>query len=290
MASPSQTRRTLQINLQRLSTFTQWVEAEHHTTQSATLYADLGKLTIRDGQQIAEQINQIFDEHGFNISIGLASNKFVAYVAARVGHRGSISVCAERRGSCLSHIPFGHLLTIRYRNCRRLNLLGLHQIGQIAAIPRPALIEQFGKLGGRLHHLAGGEDTRKVAKYTAPVTKRAERQFDSPVENRLIIESVLAGMSAEIMRQLINQQMTCRDVLLILHLENHSEQEAGMIGREPISSSNALYRSVRATHGTFEYKLWQLLKRNCVLASLHLLYHGNFRSLINPKLRNCTRR
>jgi len=70
-------------------------------------------------------------------------------------------------------------------------------MGQIAAISRSALIEQFGKLGGRLHHLSSGEDTRKIDKYEPPVTQMASRQFDSPVEDRLILESVLAAMSAE---------------------------------------------------------------------------------------------
>jgi len=111
MASPGQTRRAVQINLTRISAYTQWVEAEHHAAQTATLFADLGRLTIKDGQQIAEQITQMLGEHGFKASIGLASNKFVAHVAADSGHCGSVSIvrkgdeAAYLASRSVAHLP-----------------------------------------------------------------------------------------------------------------------------------------------------------------------------------------
>ena len=249
LASPGQTRRELENVLESLSDYSQWVEAERPAAQTAVIYADIGKLTVKDGQQIAEQIIHRLSERGFKVSVGLASNKFVASVAASAGHRGSVSVV--RKGDEAGYLAARSVayLPLDAETARRLDLLGLRRMGQIAALPRPALIEQFGKLGGRMHHLSWGEDTRKVDKYIPAVTQTAARQFDSPVEDRLILESVLAAMSAELMRHLVDQQLTCRDVLLTLHLENHSEQEAGAVAREPISGSNGLYRSVQRLMG-----------------------------------------
>ncbi|MEO6758840.1 MAG: hypothetical protein ABIO24_05255 [Saprospiraceae bacterium] len=242
LASPGHTRRALEAVLERLSQYSQWVEAERHSAQSAVIYADIGRMTPSDGQQIGQQMIGLLKEQGFKASIGLAANKFTAAVAA--AHTDAVSLV--RKGEERAYLaPFSvSHLPLDAETARRLDLLGLRRMGQLATLPRPALIEQFGKLGGRLHHLSCGEDSRKVARYAPPVTHTASRQFETAIEDRLILESVLAALSAELMRGLSEQQLTCRDVLLTLHLEDHSEQEAGAVSREPISSSHGLYRAV----------------------------------------------
>jgi len=245
LASPGQTRRAVEGVLETLSEYSQWVEAERHAAQSATVYTDIGKLTPYDGQQIARQIIQRLAEKGFQASIGLASNKFVASVVAKRMQTGSTQLVRKgEEAAYLVGCPVTYL-PLDAETARRLDLLGLRQMGQLAGLPRAALIEQFGTLGKRIHLLSCGEDTRRVAKYIPPITQTATCQFDAAVEDRFVVESVFASLSAELMLQLADQQMACREVLLTLHLDDHTELEASGVSREPLSTSSSLYRFVQ---------------------------------------------
>ena len=245
MASPSHTRRGLENLLQILSDYSQWIEAKRHAAQTAILYVDIGKLMPKEGQGIAQQIIERLLAEGFKASIGLASGKFTAYVAATVAAPGEVKLVKKGDEAVyLAHFSTAYL-PLDTETARRFELLGLRRIGQVVVLPRPALIEQFGRAGGQLHQLASGEDTRRVAKYIAPLNKVVSRQFDPPLSDRLILESVLALLAGEVSAQLLRDGFACQSLLLTLHLDNHSEQEVESLVREPISSSGHLYRTVQ---------------------------------------------
>jgi nucleotidyltransferase/DNA polymerase involved in DNA repair len=61
----------------------------------------------------------------------------------------------------------------------RLHRLGVRTLGALAALPRPALVRQFGPQAGPLHDLARGVDPRPVQS-DGPPRARA-RAFDDPL-------------------------------------------------------------------------------------------------------------
>lgn len=62
------------------------------------------------------------------------------------------------------------------KTARRLKLYSLRTLGQLAALPRAALIEQLGKPGGITHRLASGEDNRRIAKYQSEADQSRFKQ------------------------------------------------------------------------------------------------------------------
>lgn len=244
MASPGQTRRALDKLLLMLSDFSQWVEAKRGA-QTAVIYVDIGRLLPQDGVNIGRQMIERLLTEGLNASVGLASGKFTAAVAAATTKIGDVTLVKKGVEAAFLAPLSSAFLPLDKETARRFELLGLRRIGQVEMLPRAALMEQFGKLGAQVHRLASGEDQRQVAKYVAPVHKLVSRQFEPPLSDRLILESVLASLVSEISQQLLSEGIACSDVILSLHLDNHSEQEVEKHLREPLSSSAPLYRMVQ---------------------------------------------
>lgn len=244
MASPGQTRRILDALLGLLSAFSQWIEAKRGA-QTAVIYADIGRLLPQEGVNMGRQMIEMLLAEGLKAAVGLASGKFTAVVAAATTKTNEVTLVKKGMEAAFLAPLSSAFLPLDKGTARRFELLGLRRIGQVEMLPRVALLEQFGKLGAQVHRLASGEDQRRVANYVAPVHKLVSRQFEPPLSDRLILESVLASLVSEISQQLLSEGMACSDVILSLHLDNHSEQETEKLLREPLSSSGPLYRMVQ---------------------------------------------
>src|SRR5690606_26076798 len=79
--------------------------------------------------------------------MGMAANKFVAYVAARRAEPGAPRrVSPEEAPSFLAFQPLEWVPATPEMH-RRWRLLGLNMMGQLARLPRGAVEAQFGKAG-----------------------------------------------------------------------------------------------------------------------------------------------
>lgn len=243
--APSQTRRALDHLLETLSAYSQWLEVKRSATQTAIIYIDLGTLRPKDGEGIAQQIIESLQQQGFRASIGLATGKFTAYVAAAVTPLDGIKLVHKGEEAVFLAPLSTAYLPLSAETSRRFELFGLRRVWQVLRIPRDKMIAQFGKAGGQIQHLALGEDNRRVEKYIAPLYKTVFRQFEPPLADRLILESTLAAMVSDISDQLLCEGMAGNKVLLTLHLDNHTEHEVERLLHEPVSSKGHLYRMVQ---------------------------------------------
>jgi DNA polymerase IV len=242
LAEPSRIRREIKALLLALSAFSQYLEVDKDSVQAAVFYLDLGKLRPQDGKAIAAKMVEQMQALGFAASVGLAAGKFPALVAAKTGRpRRILLINRGEEKNYLAGFPSGYLPMER-ETARRLALLGLQRMGQIALLPRAACIAQFGKEGDRLHRLASGEDGRYIPKYQPPRVESAARQFDTPLENRLTIEANLGAVAAELAGGLAKEDQACREATLTLRLENRTEHEVSLRLREQVHGSLALYR------------------------------------------------
>lgn len=242
LAEPGRVRRMTDQLLLTFSHFTQYVEVEKGSVQTALFYLDMGKLRPSEGKQLAAQLIDSVKAQGFEGSIGLASNKFTALVAALTTHPGHIRLIPRGEEK---HFLAGFSVTYlpaERETLRRLGLLGLQRIGQVAVLPRPALIAQFGQEGERLHRLANGEDARYVTRYEPPRVETALRQFDTPLDHRLRLETQLSAIAAELAERLAKDQLACREARLTLRLEDRTEHETILRLREQTYSRTDLHR------------------------------------------------
>lgn len=117
--------------------------------------------------------------------LGVAPTKFAALLAARQAKAGQVVAVEEHRlGAFLAAQPVT-ALPVSPEVRRRLDLLGLTTLGQLARLPRSALVAQFGPEGGQVWGMARGR--------AEPLRPRERRE---EVLGRLRLEEPLAGREA----------------------------------------------------------------------------------------------
>jgi DNA polymerase-4/protein ImuB len=126
--------------------------------------------------------------------IGLGSGKFTAMVAARMAepHAGSARVVpASETRAFLAPLSVRHLLLLDPDVLQRLELLGLHTIGDLAALPFSAVQAEFGPPGAQAWRLAHGKDTEPVVPRPVVASIQDGLRFDDPLGS---VEAVMAAI------------------------------------------------------------------------------------------------
>jgi nucleotidyltransferase/DNA polymerase involved in DNA repair len=129
---------------------------------------------------------------------------------------------------------------------RRLELLGIRTLGQLAAIPGRELTTQLGPAGRFWHGLAQGKDTRPVMAATAQPGYQLCRVCEAPVEDLMIIDRLVGLMAAETAAWLQGQGLACLRLALRLRLADRRLVETGLTLRRPASEALRLGRILEA--------------------------------------------
>ncbi|HEX2622909.1 MAG TPA: hypothetical protein VHL11_22270, partial [Phototrophicaceae bacterium] len=128
--------------------------------QTGVFYLDLGNLRDEDALYLGEKLQNAVQQQfhsSLSISVGLASGKFPAYVAASTRINQITLVPRRQEGTFVASCSTT-LLPASKETARRLAILYVRQLGQFAALPREAVIAQFGREGKLLYALAQGLD------------------------------------------------------------------------------------------------------------------------------------
>ena len=156
---------------------------------------------------------------------GIASTRFGAGVAAAIARpligerlapadRPPLTIVpaggagsAEGAGSAVAEAAFLAPLPIRLLPAdeaarERFRLLGLGRIGDLAALPRSAVMARFGAAGGELHDLASGRDRRTLVPRRPVDHLRATVELEPPVETLEPLRFVLRDLCAALCAQL----------------------------------------------------------------------------------------
>jgi hypothetical protein len=123
----------------------------------------------------------------------------VAFAAIAGGGETGDATAAE--ATFLAPLPLD-LLPADEETRSRFRLFGLRRLGELAALPRSAVIARFGEQGGFLHALARGADPRPLSPRTSPQRLIAEVELDPPVESRepirFVLRRLLVGLCAQL--------------------------------------------------------------------------------------------
>ncbi len=130
------------------------------------------------------------EQIGLSMAVGSASARFPAQVGSRVAQNdGMITIPASRERAFLADLPVGFLPGPE-ATLRRLEMLGICKMGQLASLPRQEISLQFGTEGERLWQLARGKDSSKVVPYKKTPVLVEQLEFDPPAET---FDHLLAG-------------------------------------------------------------------------------------------------
>lgn len=116
--------------------------------------------------------------------VGAADGKFPAEAAARAAAPGRPQIVPpEDTAAFLAPLPV-ELLPAPDEVLARLRRLGLHTLGDLAALPPAAVQAQFGRLGGTLWALAAGRDARPLVPHRPAPALRARLELPAPTTAR----------------------------------------------------------------------------------------------------------
>jgi DNA polymerase-4 len=137
------------------------------------------------GRRIKERIRA---ETGLVASVGVAPNKFLAKLASDHGKPdGFVVLPPDRVTEFLAPLPVGRLWGVGARAEKRLHALGIHTVGQLAALPEQVLVGHFGEAGRHVWHLAHGQDDRRVVPDREAKSLSTETTFARDVGDREVL-------------------------------------------------------------------------------------------------------
>jgi nucleotidyltransferase/DNA polymerase involved in DNA repair len=211
---------------------------------SITLYADLGRLRLADGLDAAARIHQLL-QRGADLTpaVGLAGGRFPARVVALSLEPVEMAVLARgREADFLAPYPVD-LLPVDGETLRQLGLLGLRTLGDIAALPGPALADRFGAAGRTMHRLAGGRDTSRIASYMPRQTETDSLGFEPAVVDRGSLEKAIRQLASRLAARLEGAGLAAGRIGLALTLADGRQVEREIALRQPTHEALHLTRT-----------------------------------------------
>ena len=169
---------------------------------------------------------QIMDELGLPCSVGVASNKLVANIATETGKKAARSlpdypyaltvVPFGSEAEFLSRLPVSMLWGVGPKTEQRLSELGVHRIGELAALGEANLAAMFGENGRELAQHALGLDTRPVVNEHVTKSISQENTFARDVSDDKALESMLRQLASEVARNLRHDHLAGTTIRLKL--------------------------------------------------------------------------
>jgi len=142
------------------------------------------QLIYPDDSAIINAVREAIPET-FTSQIGIAGNKFLAYLAARRSPPGGHRILSGNFAAFLRDLPCD-VLPVSVRSKKKLHDFGLHKLGQVAALPPGPFRSQFGPEGKKIRDLARGHDD----------THLHPRFLEEIIEDSTVLASVTVSLDA----------------------------------------------------------------------------------------------
>ncbi len=123
------------------------------------------RLLFGTGRQIAERIRlAVKNEIGVTVSVGVSFNKIFAKLGSDMKKPDAVTeITPENYKETAWKLPASDLLYVGNATARKLSVLGIATIGDLALKEEGVLTRELGKWGKLLHDYAAGEDRSPVA-------------------------------------------------------------------------------------------------------------------------------
>ena len=165
---------------------------------------------------------QVADEQRITCSVGIGPSKFIAKLASTHSKPdGLFQVLPEQVIALLHPLPVERIWGVGEVTASHLHQLGLTTIGQVAHTPRDTLQRALGaRLGGWLHDLAWGRDTRQVIGEPAERSIGAQETFARDTDDPEIVRTEVLRMAARTASRMRQAQVLGRGVTLSLRFSD----------------------------------------------------------------------
>jgi DNA polymerase-4 len=147
----------------------------------------LGHDPFGGARALAQEIkNNVRRSTGLSCSIGLAPNKLLAKICSDLNKPDGLTVVTPQDlPELIWPLPVRRINGVGPKAAARLGDMNIRTIGELAALPRDTLVEQFGRsYGAWLHEASHGRDERAVVTHSEPVSMSHETTFDRDLHPR----------------------------------------------------------------------------------------------------------
>ncbi len=169
-----------------------------------------------DAVEIGHAIKrEILRVTGLVASVGVAPTKFLAKLASDLDKPDGFRVIRpEDVRAVLDPLPVGAIFGVGPRTAKRLEALGVHTVGELAARPRDEVLARFGASGAWIHELAHGIDPRRVNPRREEKSYSVERTFENDLLDREALLLKLLEFCEELGERLRDRGLRGRTITL----------------------------------------------------------------------------
>lgn len=160
-------------------------------------------------------------EIGITVSIGLASNKFLAKIASDLDKPRGFAVLADDEAAAfLAPRPVTQIFGVGKAAQARFAKDGIMTVGDLQRRGEHELTRRYGGEGARLYHLAHGRDQRPVRTGRETKSISAETTFDTDISAFRALELRLWRLAERVSARLKDKQLAGAAVTLKLKTAN----------------------------------------------------------------------
>lgn len=209
---------------------------------------DLESLPLAEALPLAQEMGRtIRQQTRLAPAIGLAGSKFAAQVAASLARpHHARPVPPDEEANFLATRPI-HFLPLDKEMARRLRLLGIHTLGQLATLPPDSLSSQFGPELVPFYYLAQGRTAEAgyspLSSVRPAIPAKWEQvtcPFDPPLANTLSLKAALTRLAIELAGRLQTNRLEGRLIHLAWEAERGVRQEQRQPLRQPTADPQRL--------------------------------------------------
>jgi DNA polymerase-4 len=205
---------------------------------------------VEGGAAVAREIkHEVFSATSLTCSIGVAPNKLLAKIASELAKPDGVTVVeAADIPARIWPLEVKRINGIGPKATAKLAQLGVHTVGELAAMPLTRLVETFGPTYGPwMHDAACGRDERPIVTSRAAKSHSRETTFERdlhPVHDRAAIEEHLAHLCQHVADDLAKRADSGRTIGLKVRFENFSTVTRDLTLPAPVRDLPAIQAAV----------------------------------------------
>jgi DNA polymerase IV len=198
------------------------------------------EIAVRLRQQVREQV-------GLPITVGVARTKFLAKVASRVAKPDGLLVVPPHGELDFLHpLPVELLWGVGQVTADKLHRWGVRTVGEVAQLREGALVSLLGPAAGRhLHALAHNRDPRPVRVGQRRGSIGSQRSLGSKPRTEEEIEAILAGLVDRVTRRMRAADRLGRTVVLRLRFADFTRATRSHTLPRPTTQTQAILGAAR---------------------------------------------
>ena len=195
---------------------------------------------------LARLTKRMETELGITGSVGLARNKFLAKIASDLDKpRGFSVIGPAETESFLMSKPVRILWGVGTATQAALERAGIRVIADLLRWDRADLTARFGQTGGRLWHLARGEDSRRVTRDEKVKSISKETTFFEDTADPDLLDGHLWRLSEQVSDRAKAKALSGRTVTLKLKKDDFQTVTRRHALSDPTQIADRIYRTAR---------------------------------------------